>query len=168
MHTYITWHQQRPLHFPVLLAMSKSKKKKKLCLWWLLSCCGGRVVWLSIYSYKWPGLFCWGSQRWCKLRLLWQKLLQGGWRETDLCMVRSLATTFKCKAAQDPVTGIQKDASRVKQAKIAISENRKTEALSCGSVKVWLVWLSKWTWDRVKWLLPVSALEIEENTKEMR
>lgn len=83
-------------------------------------------------------------------------------------MVRSLATIFECKAAQDPVTGVQKDASRVKQAKIAVSENRKTEALSWGSVKVWLVWLSKWRWDRLKWLLPVSALEIEENTKEMR
>lgn len=52
-----------------------------------------------------------------------------------------LQTTFKCKAAQDPVTGIHE--SRVKEAERAISENRKAQTLSWRSVKVWLVWLSK-------------------------
>lgn len=55
-----------------------------------------------------------------------------------------LLNTFKCKTPQDPVTGAQKDESRVKEAERTISENRKSETLSWGSVKVLLVWLSKW------------------------
>lgn len=78
-----------------------------------------------------------------------------------------LQTTFKCKAAQDPVTGVQKDKSRAKEAERAISENKNTEALSWESVKVWLVWLSKCKWGTVTWLLAVSALETEENSKDM-